>query len=107
MKRSVLSILLCIAGYFFIPTIALADTISKFDTSLAIGANGELGVQEHILYDFGYSQHHGIYRTIPYMKTNTDGKKYILDFSNFSVTDGNAPYHFTVTDLDESSNELK
>ncbi|EKE14927.1 MAG: hypothetical protein ACD_12C00242G0001, partial [uncultured bacterium] len=65
------------------------EHIKSFDSSIIINKDGTIDVKETIIYDFDSLQKHGIYREIPYIKTNQDGKKYELKFNNFSVTDEN------------------
>ena len=62
-------------------------------------------MEEQILYDFGTGNHHGIYRTIPLIKTNTDGKKFQLTLTDFSVNNGNNqwyPYTTSLSGTDET-----
>ena len=66
-----------------------AEEIRSFNSDIKINKDGTINVREIITYDFGYLYRHGIYRNIPYIKTNIEGKKFKLDFSNFSVTDEN------------------
>ncbi|OGG24257.1 hypothetical protein A3A79_03660 [Candidatus Gottesmanbacteria bacterium RIFCSPLOWO2_01_FULL_43_11b] len=72
---------------FFYPRISLAEEIQSFDTNITIEANGLIDVSETIDYDFGQESRHGIFRTIPFVKTNQDNKKFKLDFTNISVSD--------------------
>ena len=84
---------------FLIPEPAHAEQINSFDATYAIKQNGTVGVEEKIPYDFGGTDHHGIYRTLPLTKTNIDGKSYRMSADNFSVSDENGtPYNFTTSD---------
>ena len=65
------------------------EHIKSFDSNIQINKDGTIDVKETIVYDFDYLQKHGIYREIPYIKTNQDGKKFEIIFSNFTVTDEN------------------
>lgn len=88
----------------FTPTI-YAEEISSFESSLDIQSDGILRVKETILYDFGTSSRHGIYRTIPYTKTNKDSKKYLIDLNSFTVTnEQSTPYTYTVETSDDVKN---
>jgi len=81
---------------FLVPVSAHAEQINSFDATYSIKQNGTVGVEEKILYDFGSTEHHGIYRTLILTKTNTDGKTFQMVADNFSVSDQNgAPYNFT------------
>ena len=65
------------------------EQIQNFDSKININKDGTIEVEEKIVYDFGNLQRHGIYRNTPYIKTNKAGKKFELEFENFSVTDEN------------------
>lgn len=82
---------------FFLPSKVLAEEkIDRFDTQIKIDSTGKIFVVEKIYYDFGNSSRHGIFRDIPYTKTNQNGKKFKLTLGDFQVTDdqGNK-YHFS------------
>lgn len=63
-----------------------AEQIDQYLTRVSINPNGTISVSENIFYNFGNLERHGIFRTIPYAKTNVEGKKYILKFTDFKVT---------------------
>lgn len=72
------------------------EHISDFQSEYTINSNGSVSVIETITYDFGWLEKHGIYRTIPFTKTNKQGKKFRLEFTNISVTDERGePYSFS------------
>ncbi len=84
---------------FIVPMSAHAEQINSFDATYTIEKNGTVGVEERIQYDFGQSDHHGIYRILPLKKTNTDGKTLLMAADNFSVSNENGtPYTFTSSD---------
>ncbi len=88
-------ILICLLLFFFAVVSVRAEQINDFDARININKDGTINVKETILYDFGDLIKHGIFRTIPFIKTNTDGKKFQLDFKDFSVVDEkNSPYNF-------------
>jgi uncharacterized membrane protein len=94
MKR----LLFCITVilFFCIPlNILHAEEITSYDVDISIQKDGGFNVVENIFYDFGTNQKHGIYRFIPYEKTNAEGKRFRIDIGSFSVVDkeGN-PYQF-------------
>ena len=64
-----------------------SEHIQNFATSIKINKDGTIDVKETIVYDFDGLSRHGIYRDIPYVKTNKEGKKLMMDFSDISVTD--------------------
>lgn len=73
-----------------------SEHVRAFDEVVVIHTDGTIKVTENILYDFGYAFRHGIFRTIPTIKTNSDGKKYRLDISDVQVRDEKGiPYNFT------------
>lgn len=74
---------------FFVTSSSLhaAEKVSNFSLRATINEDGSVRMVETIDYDFGYSEHHGIYRTIPLSKKNEDGKDYIIDLELVSITD--------------------
>lgn len=76
-----------------------AESITAYDVSIQIEKSGKIHVSEKIDYDFGQEDRHGIFRNIPFTKTNTDGKLYRFGVENIAVTDENGtPYIFEKTD---------
>jgi len=81
------------------------EYIHSYDVNIRVEESGEILVTENILYDFGSNSKHGIYRIIPYTKTNDDGKKYKMLISDIQVTnDQGTPYNWSMTD---ENNEIK
>ena len=87
MKRIIF--LLVLFGSFFIQgkSVFAQEKINDFQVTINIQKDGKIAVFEKISYDFGDLQRHGIFRTIPFLKTNSDGKKFKLQIDNISVTD--------------------
>ncbi|MFA5770494.1 MAG: DUF2207 domain-containing protein [Patescibacteria group bacterium] len=84
------------------------EHVKSFDSNIVINKDGTIDVKEKIIYNFDSLQKHGIYREIPYIKTNQDGKKYELKFNNFSVTDENGrSYTFVKSWINEEFIRLK
>ncbi len=80
-----------------------AEEIKKFTSNVVVNKNGIVNIEETIVYDFGGLQRHGIFRNIPFIKTNADGKKYQLELTNFSVVgENNLPYQFTQSKVDKN-----
>lgn len=54
-------------GILVFPAVASAQSehINSFDDQIVVHRDGSFDVEEKILYDFGDSPHHGIFRTIP------------------------------------------
>ena len=79
------------------------EHIESFDSNIIINKDGTIDVKETIVYDFDNLQKHGIYREIPFIKTNQDGKKYRLEINNISVVDENGSnYQYQI--LKENNN---
>ena len=86
----------------------VGEHIKSFKSDILINKDGRINVKETIVYDFGQLQKHGIYRDVPFIRTNQDGKKYKLEFNNFSVQDENGKgYRFTTSSIDEKIIRLK
>lgn len=73
-----------------------AEVIRGYDAQITIQKDGKIQVEEKIDYDFEESYKHGIYRDIPLLKKNTDGKEFELKVEVQGVKDeaGNA-YSYT------------
>ncbi len=81
----------------------VGEYIKSFDSKININKDGTINVKETVTYDFGELEKHGIFRDIPMIKTNSDGKKFQLEFSNFSVVDeNNSSYQYQI--LKENNN---
>lgn len=84
------------------------EHIKSFNSNISINKDGTVDVKETIIYDFDYLNKHGIYREIPFVKKNQDGKEYKMDLGNISVTDENGrPYHLEKSWVDEKILKLK
>jgi Predicted membrane protein (DUF2207) len=80
------------------PRVAYAEYINDFSATYGINSDGTVEVKETIQYDFQTEEKHGIYRTIPFITTNSEGKRYKIVFKDISVTDeSGAPYRFSKT----------
>lgn len=87
MKKILFSFLTLFLLFLLTPLHAKAEYIQSFNSQININKDGTIDVNETIVYDFADLQKHGIYRNIPYIKENKDGKQFRLKFSNISVTD--------------------
>ena len=86
----------------------IGEHIKSFDSNITINKDGTIDVKETIIYNFDTLQKHGIYREIPFIKTNEDGKKFELKLSNFSVVDDNGnSYKFVKSWVNEKIVSLK
>lgn len=63
------------------------ETIPAFDAVITVSHDATIHVTEHITYDFGTAQKHGIFRTIPY-SYQAGTETYTAPITNVSVTDG-------------------
>lgn len=91
-------ILFCLLLFLFTVTSVQAEQIKSFDSQININKDGTINVEEKIIYDFGSLSRHGIFRTIPFIKKNQEGKKFALEFKDFKVIDENGnPYPFKET----------
>lgn len=82
-----------------------AEKINDFQVKIDIQKDGKIKVEEKILYDFETASKHGIYREIPTVKTNKDGKNFRMDLNVASVVDeNNAPYNFSTSYIGSQDN---
>jgi hypothetical protein len=96
MKKLLLHTLIFLSFAFFFKV--SAEEIGNFRADLTINKDGTINVKETIDYDFGPLERHGIFRYIPQIKTNSEGKKYLMEISDFSVTDDSgALYQYKIT----------
>ncbi len=103
-KKILLSLFIFIGVFLFLPQfiVVKAEQIQNFDSTITINKDATIVVSEKIVYDFGDLEKHGIYREIPSIKTNAAGKKFKLEYSNFSVVDElGKTYQFSKTSSDE------
>ena len=87
-----LSILFIISAFLLIPKISLAESIQDFKSQITINANSTILVVESIVYDFGTTQHHGIYRDIPY-SYQANGGNYTIGITVNTVSDENGQHY--------------
>ncbi len=77
---------------------AASEQISSYRSDITVNQDATVDITETIVYDFGSptEARHGIIRTIPAVKTNTDGKRFKLDYTLKSITDQSGrPYDYT------------
>lgn len=74
-----------------------AEAIRSYDAQITITKEGIIEVREKIDYDFEYLYKHGIYREIPFIKKNKDGKQYKMDVNVVSVVDESGVAYPSVT----------
>ena len=61
---------------------AYAEEVQQFSSLITVNKNGTFQTKETIVYDFGTLERHGIFRFIPLLKTNKEGKQFLLNFSS-------------------------
>lgn len=73
---------------FGLVSFASADeAVTSFDVRIAVHENATIEVTEQIVYDFGDTERHGIYRNIPY-SYQAGTETYTAEISSVLVTDG-------------------
>jgi len=82
-------VLFCILSSLFclLPSLVHAEVIRGYDAQITVQKDGKIQVREKIDYDFEGLYRHGIYRKIPVIKKNSDGKEYELTLDVQSVQD--------------------
>ncbi|MBP8960624.1 DUF2207 domain-containing protein [Patescibacteria group bacterium] len=97
--------------FFFalpIEDVAAQEAIGDFNVDITINQDGSVNVTEGILYSFGTSYKHGIFRRIPLLKENKDDQKFLLTIEQISVEDENkTKYEFTTSVNKEKELEIK
>jgi uncharacterized membrane protein YgcG len=93
---NILKVLTVVLLFFVFPSVTLAQAresfagmehIDTYDVAIAIRTDGTIDVHERIAYDFTNLERHGIYRQIPYVKSNDAGKRFAMDFASVAVVD--------------------
>jgi uncharacterized membrane protein YgcG len=89
-KQLILTLIIVLFGLIgFTATVAgsvSAEEILQFDGIVQVNPDGTIQATETIVYDFGPEQRHGIFRTIPFVKTNQEEKLFQMRFDVLSVT---------------------
>lgn len=103
MKRLIFNFFVLTALLSIFSTKAFAqEAIDDFRVDITINQDGSISVVEEILYNFGTAYKHGIFRNIPLVKENTEGKKFIMELKELSVTDElNNRYPFVTSGKNE------
>lgn len=80
------TLILLAVAYAALPLGALAqERIISFEAEYAVRQDAMVEVREHIVYDFGAGERHGIYREIPYRYSSGAGS-YTADITGISVS---------------------
>jgi uncharacterized protein (TIGR04222 family) len=84
------------------------ETIRSYDVDITVQPDGDLAVVETIVYDFGSTQHHGIFRDIPTRLHYNDTYDRLTPLRVDSVTDGSGtPLQYTIGDAGDGKTEIK
>lgn len=84
MKR-LTAFIFVLVTFFCIADLVEAEEIDSFSSDITINQDGTINVEETIVYEFGLEERHGIFRDIPFVKTNAEGKKFVLTFDQINV----------------------
>jgi uncharacterized membrane protein YgcG len=82
------------------------EHINTYATNVVINPAGSISVSESIEYVFDEPRH-GITRSIPYTKTNTEGKRHAMDITNIQVKDPNGKAYTYEKSFSDSELMLK
>ncbi|MFQ5452438.1 MAG: DUF2207 domain-containing protein, partial [Candidatus Paceibacterota bacterium] len=90
-----------VAFFTLVSTVSAQDSeftgehIRDYHVDIEVRDTGKISVREEIKYDFGTRSRHGIFRNIPFIKKNSESKKFKMKLDSFTITDqaGN-PYQF-------------
>ncbi|OGY30466.1 MAG: hypothetical protein A3F35_03455 [Candidatus Woykebacteria bacterium RIFCSPHIGHO2_12_FULL_45_10] len=85
---------------------AAGESISNFHSHINVEASGEVRVVEEIDYDFGSLQKHGIFREIPYVYLDKNGKNLYTEVKFQSVVRNGFKENYT-TSFDSSFVRIK
>lgn len=91
--------------YFILisPQIVKAEKINDFQTDIKINKSGTVSVIEKIVYDFESLYRHGIFRYIPVVWKNSEGKRFKLEHKIIGITDENgAAYNYSTSNTGEN-----
>jgi len=73
-----------------------AESVQSIDVQLVLAKNSQMHVTETIIYNFGDTLRHGIFRTIPREYTYDDTHHRLTPISDVSVSSPDAPSQFKV-----------
>lgn len=98
-------------------SLALAETISEFQSHIYLREDGSFDVTEWITYDFGSEERHGIYRVIPLTNPVASDKLFRERYIDIEVTgvtlssagdiNGDLTFETVPHEITESSQELR
>lgn len=83
--------------FFIFPHVSQAESTSEFiqsfDVDITVNQDASIDVREHITYNFGSEERHGIFRTLPTGYLTNDNVYLQLPIDVVSVTDENGDKH--------------
>lgn len=98
MRKFAAIIALFLLFIFATISVSAQERINSFKSDVRVNKDGTINVREEIVYDFGSIYRHGIFRNIPFIKKNKDGKKYLLESTVERVIDEKrTPYKYTIS----------
>ena len=86
-KKNLLILFFCLIGVLFTTPALAAEKINSFKSDITVQKNADVLVTETVIYDFGNAEKHGIFRDIPIVYENEEGKKFKIDFQILSIKD--------------------
>lgn len=86
---------------------AAGERIVDYQVNISIQTDGTIQSRETILYDFDDVVRHGIFRDIPYVRINEEGKKFALAFENITIADEKGAAHRFEETKENSNIHLK
>lgn len=94
-------IILTLIAFLLFTEVVSAEEIRSFNSTIDIRKSGIISVRETIDYTFT-APRHGIYRDVPYLIKNQEGKEYKMGVSVLGVVDeNNQTYRYTTSDTGE------
>jgi uncharacterized membrane protein len=101
-KKLLLIVLLGVSLPLFANAQIVDEHIDTYSVRVRINADSTLHISETIVYNFGTTEHHGIFRTIP-VRYKARGGNYNLRLRNVSITDElGAKLQYTTSKVDNS-----
>lgn len=100
--------ILALIFYFIVTSgVHAAEQIDRYDVDATVRSDGTVAVVETIAYDFGTDERHGIFRTLPVIKTNEENKKFEVAVTGLEVSDPLGTSYTFVQSRDGDDLELK
>ena len=78
------------------------EHIDTLDNHITINQDGTITIEEQILYSFGELERHGIFRTLPLTRKNSEGTEYAMKVTVQSVSADDVPAQYTTSTEDNT-----